>query len=115
MNKQLNLGTKENTKMKHLIGAGLILFSLNTTAAIAAEQTVKLSVRGMSCISCVYTAKSALRSVDGVKKADVLGHKRMAIVTFDDTKGSVEQLIAALANVGFPTKLIKQAKTTPES
>ena len=106
---------EKKMNMKHLIGAYLIIISLSTPAAIAAEQTVKLSVRGMSCISCVYSAKTALRSVSGVKKADVLGHKRMAIVTFDDTKSSVEKLIAALTNVGFPSKLIEQGKSAPES
>jgi periplasmic mercuric ion binding protein len=106
---------KESMTMKYLIGAVLIVFSLNGTAAVAAEQTVKLSVGNMTCISCVYSAKSALRSVDGVKSADVLGHKKLAIVTFEDTKSSVKQLLAALTKAGFPSKLIKQAKATPGS
>lgn len=99
--------------MKHLIGASLISLMLSSAAVIAGEATVKLSVEGMSCISCAYAAEKALRSIDGVKEAKILAHEKMAIVTYDDTKSSVEQLVAAVTKVGFPTKLLDPNAPVP--
>lgn len=93
--------------MRYLISASLAFLLLGATAAVAVEKTVKLSVRGMSCISCAYSAEKALRSVDGVKDAMILGHKKMALVTYDDAKCNVGQLVSAVEEVGFPTKLIE--------
>lgn len=72
------------------------------SAAMAAPQTVQLSVPGMTCAACPITVKKALSKVDGVSKTEVSYEKRLAVVTFDDSKTSVQKLTKASADAGYP-------------
>jgi periplasmic mercuric ion binding protein len=83
----------------------LDLATLITTPVWAATQTVTLSVPGMACAACPFTVKKALSKVDGVTKAEVSYAKREAIVTFDDTKTSVEAMSKASESAGYPASL----------
>ena len=89
------------------------LFSLLTLAAAfatpvwAATQSVTLSVPGMTCSACPLTVKSALNKVPGVSKAEVTFEKREAVVSFDDTKTSVQVLAKATADAGYPSTVKK--------
>lgn len=74
-------------------------------SALAAPQTVTLSVPGMTCAACPITVKKALTKVDGVTQAKVSYEKREAIVTFDDGKASVQKLIEASTNAGYPASV----------
>lgn len=73
--------------------------------ALAAPQTVTLSVPGMTCAACPITVKKALSRVDGVTQAKVSYEKREAIVTFDDGKASVQKLVDASTNAGYPASV----------
>jgi len=77
------------------------------TPAWAAVQTVTLSVPSMDCPVCPITVKKALTGVDGVSKAEVSFDKRLATVTFDDAKTTVEKLTKATANAGYPSSVQK--------
>lgn len=77
--------------------------------AVAAERTVTLAVGNMYCASCPLTVKKALSAVPGVTKADVSYKDKSAVVTFDDQKASVQALIDAATNAGYPTKLAAAA------
>ena len=81
--------------------ASFVLAAAAATA-LAAPQTVKLSVPGMTCATCPITVKVALTRVDGVSKAEVSYERREAVVTFDDAKTSVQKLAKASADAGFP-------------
>ena len=81
------------------------MLTLLSTPTLAAQQTVTLSVPGMTCAACPFTVKTALNRVEGVAKADVSYKKREAVVTFDDEKTTVEALINATANAGYPSSL----------
>lgn len=72
---------------------------------LAATQTVTLSVSGMTCAACPITVKKAISKVDGVSKTDVIFDKREATVSFDDAKTSVQALMKATANAGYPSTL----------
>ena len=92
--------------MKHLVSiAALAVTLLTSGAALAAEQTVKLAVANMTCVSCVPIVKGALGTVPGVTKVVVSVESASAVVTFDDQKTTVEALVAAVTNAGYPTKL----------
>lgn len=71
----------------------------------AATQTVTLSVPGMTCAACPITVKKAISKVDGVSKTDVNFDKREAVVTFDDTKTSVQKLTKATESAGYPSSV----------
>ncbi len=75
--------------------------------AVAAPQTVTLSVPGMTCSACPITVKTALKKVDGVSKTDVSFQKLEATVTFDDAKTDVHALTHATGDAGFPSTVKK--------
>lgn len=83
--------------------------SLALAAAVApvwaATQTVTLAVPGMTCVACPITVKKALSKFEGVSKVDVGFEKREAVVTFDDTKASVQKLTKATADAGYPSSV----------
>jgi mercuric ion binding protein len=91
-------------KMKTLITlAALIVVPFTASAE---QQTVKLKVDGMSCSSCPYQVKSALKRVEGVIAASASLDTKEAEVTFDDAVTDIAALTEATANAGFPSTLI---------
>lgn len=53
----------------------------------------------------MISVKRSLTKVSGVTKAEVDLKQAEAVVTFDDTKATVEALTRATAEAGFPSKL----------
>ena len=96
---------------KSLIATALFLFV--SLPALAAPQTVTLSVPGMTCSACPITGKAALNRVEGVTSVDVRYEERDATVTFDDEKTTVEALTQATTNAGYPSTL-KQSQAKQE-
>ncbi|HEY3326675.1 MAG TPA: mercury resistance system periplasmic binding protein MerP [Novimethylophilus sp.] len=92
--------------MKRLFASFTLAF-LITVPAWAATKTVALSVPGMTCAACPITVKKALTKVEGVTKTEVSFEKREAIVIFDDTRTSVEVLIHATQNAGYPSTEVR--------
>lgn len=88
--------------MKKMLAATAALFVL-VTPAWAAPKTVTLSVPGMDCPVCPITVKKALNKVEGVSKTEVSFAKREAVVTFDDTRTTVDALTKATADAGYPS------------
>ncbi len=94
--------------IKQSIAAAVLAIGLlGAPAAHAAEQTIKLSVPGMSCPSCPYMVKQVIVQVGGIKAVDVSLEDRTATVTFDDALASVEKIRQATASIGYPSTLIK--------
>jgi mercuric ion binding protein len=60
----------------------------------------------MSCVTCPYQVKSALKRVEGVITASASLETKEAEVTFDDIVTNIVALTEATANVGFPSTLI---------
>ncbi|HVB82084.1 MAG TPA: mercury resistance system periplasmic binding protein MerP [Candidatus Binataceae bacterium] len=90
------------------------LFALLALAAIvapvwAANQTVTLSVPGMTCAACPITVRKALSKVDGVRKTAVILAKHEVVVHYDDAKTNVAALTAATDNAGYPSTPVKNA------
>lgn len=59
----------------------------------------------MVCDGCVATVTKTLKRVDGVSKAEVSLEKKEAVVTFDDSKITVEALIKATGDAGFQSSV----------
>ena len=74
-----------------------------SNSALAAQKVVTLAVPGMTCGACPITVKKALTRLDGVIRADVDFDKKQAVVTFDDTKTSSNQLTRATTDAGYPS------------
>lgn len=88
--------------MKKLITV-LALSAALSAPAWAATQTVTLSVTGMTCATCPITIKKALNKVEGVENIEVNLEKKEALVTFDDARTTVEALLEATKNAGYPS------------
>jgi periplasmic mercuric ion binding protein len=91
--------------IKSLTSALFGLSLLASSAALADEKTVTLTVENMYCSACPLTVKSSLEAVPGVTKAVVSYAEKTAVVTFDDAKTGVPALTAATTNAGYPSAL----------
>ena len=89
------------------IAAMIALTAVLGAPAWAANQTVTLSVSGMTCAACPITIKKALSKVDGVGAIEVSYEKKEAVVTYDDKKTNVEALTRATEGAGYPSDLKK--------
>lgn len=90
-----------------LIKILLILTSIFALPMVAQadRQTVTLNVKGMTCQSCPYQVKSALKREEGVVSTNVSLDKKEAEVIFDDAVTDIAILIQATTDVGFPSTL----------
>ena len=91
--------------MKLLISALLTVATFISTPALAAERTVTLAVKNMTCVTCVPTVKKSLSQVKGVKRVAVSAKTNTAKVVFDDKVTTVLALVKATTNAGYPSRL----------
>ena len=78
--------------------------------ALAAQQTVTLSVPGMYCAVCPITVKKALSQVKGVSRVEVNYARKEAVVVFDDAMAKVGDLTWATEEAGYPSQPAGPAK-----
>lgn len=81
--------------------AALLLFT--APPAVAGEKIITLAVDKMTCAACPYTVKQSLMATPGVASAEVSFKEKTATVIFDDEKTSLQALIAATTNAGYPS------------
>lgn len=91
--------------MKSLLSATFALGLMASSAAFAAEKTVTLAVKNMTCPVCPFTVRSSLEAIPGVSKVAVSYKNKTAIVTYDDAKADVKRLTTATTNAGYPSAL----------
>jgi len=77
---------------------------LVASPAWAGSKTITLVVSNMTCAACPLTVKKALTNVQGVSRATVSLEKQEAVVTFDEAKTSVEALVKATTDAGYPSR-----------
>ena len=93
-------------KLSKIADTGLLLVMLSLSGGVlAAPKTVTLSVPGMSCSACPITVKKALQNVAGTEKVAVTFEPKEAVVTFDDSKTTVDKLREATTKAGYPSVL----------
>jgi P-type Cu+ transporter len=71
------------------------------------KNTKRLLIPDMSCASCVEAVESGLRSVPGVKEANVNFADRTAMVTGN---ASAEDLVQAVTKAGYTASLIEDSR-----
>ncbi len=81
----------------------VIVSLVTSSAAVAAEKTITLAVKNMTCAACPGTVKASLQRVPGVSNVVVSAEDKTAVVTFDDSKAQVDALIKATTNAGYPS------------
>jgi P-type Cu+ transporter len=73
--------------------------------------TVDLDVSGMHCASCVRTVEEALRSVEGVERAEVNFGTETATVKLDPGRSEIADLEGAVARSGYEVSERPEALT----
>ena len=71
---------------------------------LAAEKKVTVKVYGMSCQICANGVSGSLKSLKGVKSADVSVKDAQAVVLYDDKQVTVGQIKQQIEKSGFSTK-----------
>lgn len=85
---------------KMLIAA---LAALPIVGMAAAQRTVTLDVKNMTCELCPITVKKSLEKVSGVRIVKIDFDKKTATVTYDSDKAQPSSLTAATTNAGYPS------------
>ncbi len=88
--------------------SALMAAFLASSGVLAAEKTITLNVDNMYCASCAPIVKKSLQQILGVSQVAVSQKRNTATVTYDDAKVSVEALITATKNAGYPSRLACQ-------
>jgi P-type Cu+ transporter len=65
------------------------------------NRTLDLPIRGMDCAACAAHVKTALEGVEGVRSADVRIAAEKAVVEYDDSTATLDQMAAAVAASGY--------------
>ena len=66
---------------------------------------VTLDVPGMNCPACPFTVQKSLKNLDGVLQAEASLDLKKAVILYDPTKVSIEQMMEATTNAGYPSTL----------
>ncbi|MEK0081893.1 cation transporter [Benzoatithermus flavus] len=90
--------------MRRIPILAITALGLLPAAGDAAERTVTLAVENMDCAACPYIVHKVMAAVPGVSNVAVSFEHKAAVVTFDDTRTTVEAVAAASANAGFPAR-----------
>ncbi|MEX0681667.1 MAG: heavy metal translocating P-type ATPase [Balneolales bacterium] len=76
----------------------------------SARQTIRID--GMSCASCVANVERALKSVDGVVRADVNLATSEARVEYEHKQGNTEALVRAVEKAGYGAGMLEEPGLT---
>jgi Cu+-exporting ATPase len=66
-----------------------------------AKSRLELTVEGMTCDGCVRSIERKLSRVAGVESARVNLATGKATVEYDDSRAQIDQLIAAVEQIGY--------------
>jgi Cu+-exporting ATPase len=69
--------------------------------AAAAESKVIIPVDGLTCASCSFAVRRALKKMDGVKSIEPGPQENEAVITYDASRVRPEQFVEAINNLGF--------------
>ncbi len=76
--------------------------------AQAAERTVTLAVKNMSCVTWGPIVQKSLSRVPGVLRVQVSQKAGAATVVYDDTMANIAALTAATTKAGFPSQVARK-------
>lgn len=79
------------------------------------SQRISLALYGMHCSSCAAIIERSLKKVPGVSEAHVNFAAEKATVTFDESKTSINELVAGVKKAGYTASAIDQKNTEFET
>lgn len=90
--------------------ACVLLLALLGANALAEEQseTAQLAIPNMVCMSCEMQVEHAVMQVTGVSGIEFDGEAKTAIVRFDAAETSLDTILQACEDAGYPASLIEE-------
>ena len=88
------------------IAALVLLLGLNIAQAEQELHEATLSIPNMECMSCEMRVEQAVREVAGVAAIDFDAEAKTASIRFDASQGSLEQILAACEEAGYPATVV---------
>ncbi len=81
---------------------GILFVALGVAFPIqAATKTVTFEVNGWTCGSCAGATRIALKKLDGISDVKTDSEKKEALVTYDDSRVTTDQMMKAIAGLGY--------------
>lgn len=83
-------------------------------ASAQAEQNLqhtRLSIPDMVCVSCEMRVEQAMTSVSGVAEVSFEPGANIATVSFDPEQASLDTILAACAEAGYPARVLESTET----
>ncbi|HEX9486940.1 MAG TPA: heavy metal-associated domain-containing protein [Gemmatimonadales bacterium] len=91
------------------VGGGVLLAARpgvqQASAATATPATAVLRVDGMTCPSCGFTVRIALKKLDGVRDAKVAQSEGRAVVEYDPARVTPQRMVETVKALGYATSL----------
>lgn len=75
-----------------------------------ATVTAVFEVEGMTCGGCEAAVKLSVKKLDGIKKVEASYKEGTAVVQFDPSQVSAEEIEKAIEKLGYSAELKKQAE-----
>jgi len=101
--------------MRYILSGALALSTFLGVPVFAEEQVVRFQVGGLTCPSCSFIVGSSLKSVESAVIDEFVesddGTQGVYTVRFDDEIATVEDLISAVEENGYPIELMTDAET----
>jgi copper chaperone CopZ len=72
----------------------------------AEPRTVTFHVEGMTCGGCAIATRKVLERLAGVRKADVSYERRKAVVSYDSSRVTVDQMIDAVKTLHYTATVV---------
>ena len=79
-----------------------LFLAIGMATASEADETVSFDVEKMTCATCPIAVRKAMQRVDGVKEVEVSLKDNSAVVIFDASVTTAEEIGQASTDVGFP-------------
>lgn len=86
------------------LSSAILRGSQRSTPAVVAgpnSAILKVQIPSMDCAACALSIQKKLRQQSGIENADVSYKTKAAVVQYDTTKVSPEQIITAIDETGF--------------
>lgn len=74
---------------------------------LAELKEITLDVPGMNCEACPFTVQKSLKKLDGVVSAKATLEDKKAKVIYQPSKVTVEEMIEATTNAGYPSTFVE--------
>lgn len=82
-----------------------------TVSPAAGIRIVTFKVEGMTCGGCAFAVRRVLTRLAGVSKVDVTYEPSRAVVAYDPSVVTVEQMVAAIKTLGYKATAVTTAAT----